>query len=151
MLCYFAVLSKWKDENKKLLSRLSTLFLCLTPWVQLSFASAANLPISAVIVLTALGLGIGVHVIFLAFNMTVVKFLRFNEEDEGNDAIRKAVVLCTSEKTLPVSVAVLNQLGGLLGASIGFAVLPCVFSHIIQTIIDSALVSYWNRKEYKIA
>lgn len=139
--------SDWKDKNKKLLSRLSTMFLCLTPWMQLSIASAANLPVGLGMVLTALALGIGVHVAFLAFNMATTSGIRFNLDDNENTAIRKAIILCTSEKTLPVAVAVISQLKGVLGSAMAFAVLPCIFSHIVQTIIDSALVSHWNSND----
>jgi solute carrier family 10 (sodium/bile acid cotransporter), member 7 len=137
----------WKDKNKKLLSRMSTMFLCLTPWMQLSIASAANLPIGPGMVLTALALGIGVHVVFLAFNMVTTAGIRFNTNENENNAIRKAIILCTSEKTLPVAVAVISQLKGILGSAMAFAVLPCIFSHIVQTIIDSALVSHWNTND----
>lgn len=139
--------SAWKDKNRKLLSRMSTMFLCLTPWMQLSIASAAHLPIGPGMVLTALTLGVGVHLVFLAFNMLATSGIRFNSNDGENTAIRKSVVLCTSEKTLPVAVAVISQLKGVLGSAMAFAVLPCIFSHIVQTIIDSALVSHWNKKD----
>lgn len=139
--------SSWKDNNRKLLSRMSTMFLCLTPWMQLSIASAANLPIGPGTVLTALALGIGVHLVFLAFNMVTTSGIQFNSNNEENTAIRKAIILCTSEKTLPVAVAVISQLKGVLGSAMAFAVLPCIFSHIVQTIIDSALVSHWNKKD----
>jgi hypothetical protein len=32
-------------------------------------------------------------------------------------------------------------------ATMAFAILPCIFSHILQTVIDSALVSHWNGAE----
>ena len=97
--------------------------------------------------MTALALGIGVHLVFLAFNMVTTSGIRFNVHKEENTAIRKAIILCTSEKTLPVAVAVISQLKGVLGSAMAFAVLPCIFSHIVQTIIDSALVSHWNKHD----
>lgn len=62
-------------------------------------------------------------------------------------AIRKAVVLASAQKTLPVAVAVLGQLSGVLGAATGFAVIPCVIAHLVQTVFDSALVARWNARE----
>jgi sodium/bile acid cotransporter 7 len=141
-------IAAWKDAHRKFLSKLSTLFLCLTPWMQLSIASAAQLPIGPGMVMTAFLLGVGVHLVFLAGNMLVTRYIQFNNDPSQNVAIRKAVIICTSEKTLPVAVAVISQMGGVLGSAMAFAVLPCIFSHIIQTIIDSALVSHWNNSKH---
>lgn len=114
--------------------------------MQSSVASAAQLAIGPVLILTAIALGVGVHMVLLVFNMLVTRTLVFNKDPKENRAIRKAVVLCTSEKTLPVAVAVMSQLGG-LGSGMAYAVLPCIFSHIIQAVIDSALVSKWNKED----
>jgi sodium/bile acid cotransporter 7 len=141
--------SAWKDvqKNKKRLARLSTMFLCITPWLQLSVASSASLQLTPRLIATGVGLGVGVHCAMLAFNMAVTNLVRFSRRYEEHVAIRKAVVLCASEKTLPVAVAVIGQLG-VLGAGGGaFAILPCIFSHIIQTVIDSGLVGWWNGRD----
>ncbi len=98
--------------------------------MQSSVASAAQLAIGPVLILTAIALGVGVHMVLLVFHMLVTRTLVFNKDPKENRAIRKAVVLCTSEKTLPVAVAVMSQLGG-LGSGMAYAVLPCIFSHII--------------------
>lgn len=144
-------ISAWKDvkTNRKLLARLSTMFLCITPWLQLSVASSAALALTPRLIATGVGLGIGVHCAMLAFNMAATSVVRFSRRREEHIAIRKALVLCGSEKTLPVAVAVIGQLG-VLGAGGGaFAILPCIFSHIIQTVIDSGLVGRWNAVESK--
>ncbi|RXI04989.1 hypothetical protein DVH24_006246 [Malus domestica] len=49
-------------------------------------------------------------------------------------------------KTLPVMVAVVEQLGGALGES-GLLVLPCIAAHFNQVIFDSFLVNFWIRKD----
>jgi len=136
----------WKGvgRNRKRLSRLSTLFLCITPWLQLSVASSASLQLTPRLVATGVGLGIGVHCAMLAFNMVVTEFVRFSRRYEEHVAIRKAVVLCASEKTLPVAVTVIGQLGVLGGGGGALAILPCIFGHLIQTVIDSAVVGWWN-------
>ncbi|XP_062217615.1 probable sodium/metabolite cotransporter BASS4, chloroplastic [Phragmites australis] len=56
----------------------------------------------------------------------------------------RAVILLASQKTLPVLVAVVEQLGGALGES-RFLVTPCVAAHINQIIINSILVSWWRQ------
>ena len=138
--------SAWKDRNRKVLARMSTMFLCITPWLQLSIASAAQLPIGPGLIFTGLALGTGVHLAFLALNMSVTGMMRFSADPKEHVAIRKALILCTSEKTLPVAVAVISQLGVLTPANMAFAILPCIFSHILQTVIDSALVGRWNHR-----
>lgn len=62
-------------------------------------------------------------------------------------AIRKAVILATAQKTLPIAVGVLNHLAASLGPATGFAVIPAVMAHLLQTLIDSWLVARWNHRE----
>lgn len=140
-------LPDWRSRNRKLLSYISTIFLCLVPWMQLSVAATGNLQLTPATVLLSVVAGAVLHLVFLAVNTLVVRFLRFNQDPDQDVAIRKAVVLCTSEKTLPVAVAVINQLAAAGGASAGFAVVPCIMAHLMQISIDSALVSRWNRQD----
>ena len=138
-------LPDWRSRNRKLLSYISTMFLCLVPWMQLSVAATGNLQLTPATVALAVVAGAALHLVFLAFNTLVVGFIRFNQDRDQDVAIRKAVVLCTSQKTLPVAVAVISQLAAAGGASAGFAVVPCIIAHLMQISIDSALVSRWNR------
>ena len=62
--------------------------------------------------------------------------------------MRRAVVLVGSQKTLPIAVAVLGQLGAAAaGAAGGLAVVPCVAAHLSQILLDSLLVSAWLRAD----
>jgi sodium/bile acid cotransporter 7 len=141
-------LPQWRTHNKKLLSYLSTMFLCLVPWMQLSVAASSKLPLTASSVAAAAVAGAALHMVFLVFNTFVAGILRFNNDKKQDLAIRKAVILCSSEKTLPVAVAVVNQLSAAgAGAAAGFAVVPCILAHLLQIAIDSALVSRWNKKD----
>jgi len=58
-------------------------------------------------------------------------------------AVRRAVVLVGSQKTLPVAAALLGGMAPQLGPGAGLAVVPCVLCHLSQILIDSALVSRW--------
>lgn len=69
----------------------------------------------------------------------------------ADTAIRKAVVLATAQKTLPIAVSVLSHLGASWGPAVGLAVIPCVVAHLIQTVMDSMLVARWNRAEQQAA
>lgn len=115
--------------------------------MQVSKASAAGLPLSGAALATAAGVALALHLLLLAANMAATRFVSFSPDPQQHVAIRKAVVLAASQKTLPVAVAVLTQLSGALGAAAGFAVIPCVLAHLIQTVFDSALVARWNARE----
>lgn len=137
----------WKKSHRRLLSYLSAVCLCTVPYMQVSKASAARLPLTFATLATAAVAALGLHLVLLAANLGATRLLRFSPDPAQHIAIRKAVVLCSSQKTLPVAVAVLTQLSGALGAAVGFAVLPCVLAHLIQTVFDSAVVSRWNARE----
>ena len=138
---------EWRQRNRPLLAYLSALCLCTVPWMQVSKASAARLPVTPAGLAGEVLAGLGLHLTLLVLNTGATRLLRFADDPAQDAAIRKAVVLCTSQKTLPVAVAVLAQLGPSLGAGVGFAVIPCVAAHLIQTVVDSALVARWNRRE----
>lgn len=63
--------------------------------------------------------------------------------------IRRALILVASQKTLTVAMPVL---AGLASASSGtlrpelaaIAALPCVFVHLLQTLVDFILVAQWR-------
>jgi len=59
-------------------------------------------------------------------------------------AARRAIVISTSVKTLPVAVTVLTKLGPALGeAVVGIAMLPVVFYQLTQIMWESVMVSQW--------
>lgn len=137
----------WKRDHRKLLNYLSGACLCTVPWMQASKASAAGLPLSPGMVVSAAASAVGLHALLLAANLAVTRLVRFNADPAQQLAIRKAVVLASSMKTIPVAVAVITQLSSVLGPGVGFAVLPCVLAHLLQTMLASALVGRWNRRE----
>jgi len=116
--------------------------------MQLSVAASSKLPLTASSVAAAAVAGAALHMVFLIFNTLAAGIVKFNGDKKQDIAIRKAVILCTSEKTLPVAVAVVNQLSAAgAGAAAGFAVVPCILAHLLQIAIDSAVVSRWNKKD----
>ncbi|KAL4447317.1 hypothetical protein ABPG77_007350 [Micractinium sp. CCAP 211/92] len=137
----------WKRDHRRLLSYLSTACLCSVPFMQVSKASAAGLPLSGAALASVAGVALALHLLLLAVNTAATRLVCFSPDPQQQVAIRKAVVLASSQKTLPVAVAVLTQLSGSLGAAAGFAVIPCVMAHLIQTVYDSALVARWNARE----
>ncbi|MBA0576703.1 hypothetical protein Golob_027409 [Gossypium lobatum] len=90
------------------------------------------------------------HLGLLAFNALAIRSL--SAVSGGHKSIfskkenAQAALLVASQKTLPVMVAVVQQLGGAFGES-GLLVLPCVAAHLIQIVLDSFLANFWLRKE----
>jgi sodium/bile acid cotransporter 7 len=60
--------------------------------------------------------------------------------------MRKAVVILGSQKTLPVSMAVLAYLPEELGEK-GTIAVPCILGHLSQLLIDSYVATKWSEIE----
>ncbi|KAK4798205.1 hypothetical protein SAY86_030531 [Trapa natans] len=152
-ICSFmlhAGLSEFVDARKKLFSKISAIFLSLVPWIQVSRSSALLLMVKPTVFLVAIVMGIALHLLLLAFNAIAIKCLSTILGGNPSVFAKKenaiAALLVASQKTLPVMVAVVEQLGGSFGES-GLLVLPCVAAHLIQIIIDSFLVNFWLRRD----
>ncbi|RWX46656.1 solute carrier family 10 (sodium/bile acid cotransporter), member 7 [Candidatus Electrothrix aarhusensis] len=72
-----------------------------------------------------------VHLLLLGINSQAAKLLKLNTEDS------KALLFVASQKTLPVSLAVLAG----LRQDTGNAVIVCLLFHFVQLLIDSVLAS----------
>ena len=135
-------------SHRRLLSYLSALCLCSVPWMQVSRASAQRLSLTPAALAAGAAAALALHLALLAANLAATSLVTFDAGDAAqNTAIRKAVVLCSSQKTLPVAVAVLTQLADVVGVGVAFAVIACILAHLLQTVFDSALVSRWNARE----
>lgn len=123
---------------------ISSSLLALVPWMQASCSREMLLKIDLVQLLAAITCGIGLHTVFLVWNSLVMRFLPAYWGNKGGNqvAASRAVILVASQKTLPVLVAVVANLNGVLGEA-GLLVLPCIATHLSQIIYDSILVSYW--------
>ncbi|XP_007010323.2 PREDICTED: probable sodium/metabolite cotransporter BASS4, chloroplastic [Theobroma cacao] len=146
----FRGLADYVDHNRKLYSRISAVFLSLVPWIQVSRSRSLLLMVKPTVFIVAIGIGALLHLILLAFNTLAIRSL--SAVTGGSESIfakkenAQAALLVASQKTLPVMVAVVEQLGGAFGES-GLLVLPCVAAHIIQIILDSFLVNFWLRMD----
>ncbi|KAI3992298.1 hypothetical protein MKX01_030019 [Papaver californicum] len=146
----FKGVAEFIDQNRKKLSMLSAILLSLVPWMQVSRSRSLLLMVKPTMFLIAIGIGMVSHLILLAFNTVAVQSL--SVASGGKDSVfsekgnARALIIVASQKTLPVMVAVVEQLRGALGES-ALLVLPCVAAHINQIIIDSFLVNYWLRKD----
>lgn len=78
-----------------------------------------------------------IHLLLLGLNALTAKILRLNPEDS------KTLLFVASQKTLPVSLAVLAG----LHQETGNAVIVCLLFHFIQLLIDSILAARLGRKK----
>lgn len=146
----FKGLADFVDRNSKLLSLTSAILLSLVPWMQVSRSRSLLLMVKPAIFLVAVGMGILLHIVLLVFNALSIQSLSAVSGGSKSVFAKKqnatALLLVASQKTLPVMVAVVEQLSGAFGES-GLLVLPCVAAHLNQIILDSFLVSFWLQKE----
>ncbi|MCI5219678.1 MAG: bile acid:sodium symporter [Candidatus Electrothrix sp. LOE2] len=78
-----------------------------------------------------------VHFLLLGINFRAAKLLRLNTQDS------KALLFVASQKTLPVSLAVLAG----LHQDTGNAVIVCLLFHFTQLLIDSVLASRFRTRD----
>lgn len=127
---------------------LSSFLLVTVPWMQISLAVQDKITVSTLALLSVVAVGLALHVVYLAINTGLVTLFGLGGDDtEDATAIRRAVILLSSQKTLLMSVTVLASLSNLLGGAMGFAVVPCVLSHLGQIVVDSVLVARWMRQD----
>lgn len=144
----FKGVADFVDQKRKLFSKMSAICLSLAPWIQVSRSSSLLLLVKPEVFLVAVGMGVFLHIILFAFNAVAIQGL--STVSGGNQSVfakkenANAFVLVSSQKTLPVMVAVAEQLGGAFGET-GLLVLPCVAAHLNQIIVDSFLVNFWLR------
>ncbi|XP_047249588.1 probable sodium/metabolite cotransporter BASS4, chloroplastic isoform X3 [Capsicum annuum] len=122
----------------------------IAPFIQVSRSRSLLLLVKPAVFLLAVVLGVLLHLILFAFNALAIPLLSTilggSESSFSKKQNISALLLVASQKTLPVMVAVVEQLGGALGES-GLLVLPCIAAHLNQIILDSFLVSLWFQKE----
>ncbi|CAL4969039.1 unnamed protein product [Urochloa decumbens] len=138
------------DGNKQGFSVASAVLLSLVPWIQVSRSRSLILSVQVKALAVAVTIGVLLHLALLAFNVAMLQILSCLEQ-KGESVFAKkeyarAVILVASQKTLPVLIAVVDQLGGALGES-GFLVIPCIAAHINQIIIDSMIVNWWRQRD----
>jgi predicted Na+-dependent transporter len=85
---------------------------------------------------------IGLHIVLLAFNYLCLLLLRLEPEDW------KAVLILTSQKTLPIALAAIAALPPDFGDA-GLIGIPCIIGHVGQLFFDSAIAFRWTAVEEK--
>ncbi|CAI9273168.1 unnamed protein product [Lactuca saligna] len=150
----FKGLADFVDNNNQLLSVLSVILLSLVPWIQVSRSRPLLVMVKPEAFLVAVMMGALLHLILLGFNATSIRCLCAVSGGSKSIFAKKknstALLLIASQKALPVLVAVVDQLGGTFGEP-GLLIIPCVAAHLNQIIMDSFLITFWNKKDQSLA
>jgi predicted Na+-dependent transporter len=107
----------------------------LITWQSLSSARSDIVAQPVEDILLCVAASAGLHLVLWIMNAPVLLFSCIASPHQ-----RRAIWFLASEKTLPVSLAVVAA----LPINHGMASLPCIFAFLFQLLADSALVSYWT-------
>ncbi|CAM6125691.1 unnamed protein product [Calypogeia fissa] len=140
----FSGVAKLVDGNRRKVSMLTGVIQSLVPWMQLSTSRAMLLRIEPSNLLVVAAAGLAVHITYLVSNLIMMKFVP--SPCIRDDYNARAVLLVTSQKSIVVSLAVIDRLGGAFGEA-GLLVLPCIAGQFSQVITDSILVNIWLRSD----
>ncbi|CAI5996203.1 unnamed protein product [Closterium sp. NIES-65] len=139
---HWHAVATWADQRKQQLSMANNAMLSFVPWMQVSSARAAILRLDMTQLLPIAAAGIAVHLSFLALNMGVMAALRRITPplplQEAN-AVDRAVIILSSQKTLPVAATVVEKIGTLMGEP-ALVLLPCILTHFLQGCDASVLL-----------
>ena len=125
--------------HKQLAGNVSSFCLLLIPWMELSVSQQKLLTLDAGALLGLLLCGLVLHLIYLAFNFAVARYiLRLRLE------LRKSVVIMASQKALSISMTVLSFFPATLGER-GLIAIPCITSHIVQLLADAFIAGRWSQ------
>uniref|UniRef100_A0A7C8YMN0 Probable sodium/metabolite cotransporter BASS4, chloroplastic n=1 Tax=Opuntia streptacantha TaxID=393608 RepID=A0A7C8YMN0_OPUST len=146
----FPGLATYVDQNERFFSITTSILLGFFPWMQVSKSRALLMMVKPEVFVGAAGMGILVHVFFLAFNAIMIRILSADSSPwkavfEKKENSRALILVC-SQRSLLIATAIVEQIGGVLGES-GLLVLPSVAADVNQIVIDSLLVNFWLRKD----
>ena len=69
------------DRNKKRLAILSAVLLAMVPWMQISRTVALGMQVSLGALAATVAAGVGIHLVYLAFNTVAVSTLQLGGSD----------------------------------------------------------------------
>ena len=133
----------WVDAQRSRLSLASNAALISIPWMKFSESSERLVQVETASLLVVVASGLAIHAIYLGFNGGVAALLRLEA------AARKAVVLMSSQKTLPVAMTVLAFLpdSAVSPELKGLIAIPCITFHLGQIFMDAFIATRWGAEE----
>jgi solute carrier family 10 (sodium/bile acid cotransporter), member 7 len=127
-----------KDFSKKVKYIPSTCVI-LTVWVAISASRTLLISVPLMDYVYIIIAVLAVHLILLAVNAIVGKFILKLARPAN-----KALIFTASQKTLPIAIGVL----AVLGDQVAPALLTCLLFHFGQLLIDSILAAKMHKKSY---
>lgn len=121
-------------KRKITMKLLSSFLLVMVPWMKVSTSVEKMNKVDFASIVACFGIGTGIHLLYLLINLLGTKALNLDIPE------RKAVVILASQKTLPVSVTIIDFLPDAMGSK-GIMVLPCILAHFVQILIDGYVVA----------
>jgi solute carrier family 10 (sodium/bile acid cotransporter), member 7 len=136
------VIKPFVTKYKVPLGMLNNGSLIFIVWQNVSTARSDIVSTPFTDLLAILGGAIMVHVVFLIINTIVVRIFmrRWIPIREG-----VAVIIMSSQRTLPMAVTVISFLPESLGPT-GQLTVPCVMAHIFQVLCDASLAPMFARR-----
>eukprot|EP00611_Tribonema_gayanum_P024001 TRINITY_DN517_c0_g1_i1.p1 TRINITY_DN517_c0_g1~~TRINITY_DN517_c0_g1_i1.p1 ORF type:complete len:378 (-),score=128.15 TRINITY_DN517_c0_g1_i1:799-1932(-) len=127
----------WVARRRTQLKIVSNSSLVLIVWQTISRSAHEITSVSGGALASVIAAGTALHVSYLAVNYTLAAHVfKFRRPE------MKAVVIMASEKTLPVSIAVIGFLTT-LGAE-GFLSIPAIVSQQVQLFMDAFIAGRWG-------
>lgn len=132
----------WLDAQRARLSLASNAALISIPWMKFSESSGQLAEVEPVSLLILVGSGLAIHALYLLLNGGVCVLLQLEA------AARRAVVLMTSQKTLPVAMTVLAFLpdSAVSPELKGLIAIPCIVFHLGQIFTDAVIATRWGNR-----
>jgi sodium/bile acid cotransporter 7 len=126
--------AKYKVE----LGLLNNASLVAIVWMSVSKSRGQLVGASAASIVIIVCAGVLFHLLLLCLNWTMTTPVLKLPEFE-----RRAVLLMTSQKTLPVAVTVISYLDEQKWGAHGLIAIPCIVGHVTQLFIDAFIASRW--------
>ena len=83
-----------------------------------------------------------VHLAYMGFNTLAAQFLKLGANlGDRKWEVDRAIIIVASQKTLPVCVAVMQQLPVSVIGGVGLCLIPCITAHLLQIAVPSA---FWE-------
>ena len=133
----------WVDAQRPRLSLASNTALISIPWMKFSESSERLVQVETTSLLVLVASGVVIHAIYLAFNACACAVLHLES------AARKAVILMSSQKTLPVAMTVLAFLPDTTVSPElkGLIAIPCITFHLGQIFVDAFIATRWGTEK----
>ena len=145
MTQFIPAVGPWVKKRKWPLKVVSIYALVALPWILTSRARDDGKfdQVTAESVFALLAWAIAMHMIFLVMNFSVSYGMSKANLLDWPEL--KAVVILASQKTLPVSIAVISVLPDSVGDE-GLMSIACILAHLSQIVLDSFIIGAWVKE-----